>query len=303
MHSSWQRQLARTISRIENMDTEALTQLANCPLDDPRVHVIGVTGPPGAGKSTLCNQLVQNLAQEHKVAALLVDPSSPYSGGAILGDRIRMQTLGSNPNVYIRSLSNRGNTGGVNSSVVSIIRAVMNFGFDYIVVETVGAGQSEVKIASIADITLVVAVPNLGDDIQAFKSGIMEIADIFVLNKADLPGIDALYTALQESAQREKDGWVTPLCQTVAVQGKGIEQLLAAFAKHRHWLNQQDRLLEKRKQAAKFEVMELSSYMLQKHLDKLPADILAANLSKGEFNLFQRLDAAYAEIAKSLGEV
>ncbi|MGI6364495.1 MAG: methylmalonyl Co-A mutase-associated GTPase MeaB [Bacillota bacterium] len=303
MHNSWQRQLARTISRIENMDTETLTQLANCPLDDTRVHVIGVTGPPGAGKSTLCNQLVQNLAQEHKVAALLVDPSSPYSGGAILGDRIRMQTLGSNPNVYIRSLSNRGNTGGVNSSVVSIIRAVMNFGFDYIVVETVGAGQSEVKIASIADTTLVVAVPNLGDDIQAFKSGIMEIADIFVINKADLPGVDALYSAIQESAIRHKDGWVTPLCQTVALQGKGIDCLLANIHEHGVWLRQQGRLAEKRKQAAKFEILELSSFYLQRHLDKVPAEILAANLANKDFNLLQRLNDSYQELVKSLGEV
>jgi len=299
---NWQRQLARSITNLE-ANPEIIKTLANYPLDNASTHVIGVTGPPGGGKSTLCSQIIQHLAADHKVAALLVDPSSPYSGGAILGDRIRMQNLAGHPNVYIRSLSNRGNTGGVSRSLVSILRMLMHYGFDYIVVETIGAGQSEVKIASIADTTVVVAVPNLGDDIQAFKSGIMEIADVFVLNKADLPGIDALYTALQESAQREKDGWVTPLCQTVAVQGKGIEQLLAAFAKHRHWLNQQDRLLEKRKQAAKFEVMELSSYMLQKHLDKLPADILAANLSKGEFNLFQRLDAAYAEIAKSLGEV
>ncbi|NLO88189.1 MAG: methylmalonyl Co-A mutase-associated GTPase MeaB [Firmicutes bacterium] len=303
MPDSWQRQLAKTISRIENMDTEALVQLARCPLDNPNVHVIGVTGPPGGGKSTLCGQLVQNLAREHKVAALLVDPSSPYSGGAILGDRIRMSALSANPNVYIRSLSNRGNTGGVNSTVVSIIRAVMNCGFEYIIVETVGAGQSEVKIASIADTTLVVAVPNLGDDIQAFKSGIMEIADIFVINKADLPGADVLFAALRESAVRHKDGWLTPVCQTVAVEGRGIDSLLDYIRAHGDWLRRQGRLTEKRKQAAKFEILELSSYYLQSHLDQVPADVLAANLANKDFNMLQRLLDAYREIVNSLSEV
>ena len=303
MSSSWQRQLAKTITKIENLDFQALAEAASLPLDNPSVHIIGVTGPPGGGKSTLCGQLIQELAAEHKVAALLVDPSSPYSGGAILGDRIRMQALVSNPNVYIRSLSNRGNAGGVGSSVVSILRAVMSAGFDYIIIETVGAGQSEVKIASIADTTLVVSVPNLGDDIQAVKSGILEIADIFVINKADLPGVDSLYTALRDSAQKQVDGWTPPLCQTVAVQGGGIDGLLAEIDKHWHWLQQSGRLLEKRKNAAKFEVLELSRVLLQKHLDKVPADVLARNLNRKDINLLQRLDEVYAEILKIFGEV
>lgn len=303
MHKSWQRQLARAISRIENMDYDALAELAHLPLDNPGIHVIGVTGPPGGGKSTLCSQLISSLAREYKVAALLIDPSSPYTGGAILGDRIRMQTLGANPNVYIRSLSNRGNTGGVSSAVVSILRTLMNYGFDYCIIETVGAGQSEVKIASIADTTLVVAVPNLGDDIQAFKSGILEIADIFVINKADLPGADSLYTALRESAQKQRDGWSTPICQTIAIQGEGIEVLLDSIRQHRNWLGEEARLVEKRKQAAKFEIIELSSFILQKHLDGVPAERLAAHLTRGDFNLLQRLNQAYAEIVNSLGEV
>lgn len=282
---------------------ETIAQLAEYPLDNPAAHVIGVTGPPGGGKSTLCGQLVQKLAQEHKVAALLVDPSSPYSGGAILGDRIRMQALGANPNVYIRSFSNRGNTGGVNSSVVSILRAVMSFGFEYIIIETVGAGQSEVKIASIADTTIVIAVPNLGDEIQAFKSGIMEIADIFVINKADLPGVDALYTAINESALHHRDGWLTPLCQTIALDGRGIDDLLTSIDEHGRWLRGEGRLAEKRKQAAKFEILELSSYYLQRHLDSVPAEILAANLANKDFNLLHRLDSSYRELVNSLGEV
>lgn len=303
MLKDWQRQLARAITKVESLDLQALADMANLPLDNPGVHIIGVTGPPGGGKSTLCGQLIQRLGKDNKVAALLVDPSSPYTGGAILGDRIRMQSLADNPNIYIRSLSNRGNTGGVSRSVVSIIRLLMSYGFDYIIIETIGAGQSEVKIASIADTTLVVAVPNLGDDIQAFKSGILEIADVLVINKADLPGTDSLYMALQECALNERPGWVTPVCQTVAIKGEGVEELLDTVNLHRQWLSQEQRLVEKRRQAARFEIMELSSYMLQTYLDKLPAEVLAANLGKGDKNLWHRLDAAYAEIVKSLGEV
>lgn len=302
MSSRW-RELARAITKIENMDFGALAAAANLPLDRSNVQIIGVTGPPGGGKSTLVNGLIGALAREQRVAALLVDPSSPYSGGAILGDRIRMQTHVSNPNVYIRSLSNRGNPGGVGSSVVSILRVVMNSGFDSIIIETVGAGQSEVKIASIADTSLVVSVPNLGDDIQAFKSGILEIADILVINKADLPGVDSLYNALRESAQKSVAGWTVPLCQTIASEGAGIPELLAAIHRHRQWLQQSGRLLEKRKQAAKFEIVELSKVLLQRHLERMPAAVLARNLNRKDINLLQRLDEVYAEILKIFGEV
>lgn len=299
MHNDW-RPLAKAITRAESLELNVLAEAAKYPLDNSGVHVIGITGPPGGGKSTLGNQLVTSLAKEHKVAALLIDPSSPYSGGAILGDRIRMQSLAGNPNIYIRSLSNRGNTGGVSRSVVSIIRLLMNHGFEYIIIETIGAGQSEVKIASIADTTMVVAVPNLGDDIQAFKSGILEIADIFVINKADLPGVDALSVALKESALKVHDGWSTPICQTIALKSQGIEELIEEIRRHRSWLDEDGRLLEKRKEAAKFEIMELSSYLLQSHLEKLPADIMAANWARGDFNLLHRLDTVYAELIKTL---
>lgn len=301
--NNWQLQLAKAITKIENLDFQALAEAARLPLDDSSVHIIGVTGPPGGGKSTLCNQLIQRLAVSHKVAALLVDPSSPFSGGAILGDRIRMQALVSNPNVYIRSLSNRGNAGGVASSLVSILRLLMSYGFDYIIIETVGAGQSEVKIASIADTTLVVSVPNLGDDIQAFKSGILEIADIFVINKGDLPGADSLYSSLKESALNQRQGWTPPLCLTVATSGLGIPELLGEIHRHGKWLGQENRLVEKRKLAAKFEVLELSRMLLQKHLDTVPAEILARNLNRKDINLLQKLDDVYGELLNIFSEV
>lgn len=302
MPNSRQRQLAKAITRIEN-NFHALAMAASLPVDDLAVHIIGVTGPPGGGKSTLCNQLIKKLATKGPVAALLVDPSSPYSGGAILGDRIRMQELVSNPNIYIRSLSNRGNPGGVGSSIVSIIKTVMDAGFSYIVIETVGAGQSEVKIASIADTTLVVSVPNLGDDIQAVKSGILEIADIYVINKADLPGVDSLYMALKDSAQRLRKGWTPPLCQTIATTGNGMDCLLAEIERHRQWLVESGNLIERRKNAVKFEIMELSRMLLERHLEKISAETLAHNINRKNINILEELDRVYTEMTKTIGEV
>lgn len=303
MSNSGHRRLAKAITKIENMDFQALASAAALPLDNEAAHIIGVTGPPGGGKSTLCNQIVKALAVKGPVTALLVDPASPYSGGAVLGDRIRMQDLVSNPNVYIRSLSNRGNPGGVGCSIVSIIRTIIAAGFHQIVIETIGAGQSEVKIASIADTTLVVSVPNLGDDIQAVKSGILEIADIFVINKADLPGVDSLYIALRDSAQKQTQGWIPPLCQTVATSGIGIKSLLAEVERHRQWLLATGTLLERRKNAAKFEIMELSQALLQKHLEKASTEALVRNLSRRDKDLLTKLDEAYAGIAKLFDEV
>lgn len=296
------RELAKAITKIEN-DFHALAAATSLPLDNLAVQIIGVTGPPGGGKSTLCNQLIKKLAARGPVAALLVDPSSPYSGGAILGDRIRMQELVLDPNIYIRSLSNRGNSGGVGGSIVSILKTVIDAGFSSIVIETVGAGQSEVKIASIADTTLVVSVPNLGDDIQAVKSGILEIADIYVINKADLPGVDSLYMALRDSAQRLKKGWTPPLCQTIATTGNGMDCLLHEIERHRRWLVDSGNLMERRKNAAKFELMELSRMLLERHLENVSAETLAHNIKRKGINLIEELDRVYREITKTIGEV
>lgn len=298
-----QRQLAKAISQLENNEPDTVSQVMQLPLSDSNCHIIGITGPPGAGKSTLCNHLLAGLAQQGAVAALLVDPSSPFSGGAILGDRIRLNTLAQNPHIYVRSLSNRGNPGGVSRWIVTIIRLLLSQGFRYVVVETVGAGQSEVKIASIADTTVVVAVPQLGDDIQTAKSGMMEVADVFVVNKADLPGSGKTAKLLREIAAASGRAWKPPVCETIANRGAGCSQLLETLAKHHQHLRQSNGLEAKRRLAARFELVELSGWLLHQHLEQLLDHDSARWLTSGEVDIYRKLQAAYSAFIKSLGEV
>src|SRR5579875_1155391 len=183
------RALARMVSLVENNDPASRAALAQLHALGGKAHIIGITGSPGAGKSTLVMQLVRELRRrDQKVAVVAVDPTSPFTGGAILGDRIRMQDLVGDPNVYIRSMASRGSVGGLSSATRDVVRVLDAAGFDTIIIETVGAGQAEVEIVRAAQSIVVVTVPGMGDDIQALKAGILEIADIFVVNKADRPG-------------------------------------------------------------------------------------------------------------------
>lgn len=206
---------------------ELLQQLSN----KTKGKVIGVTGPPGAGKSTLVNALITHWAATgKKIAVIAVDPSSPFNYGALLGDRIRMNDFYNNPNVYIRSLATRGALGGLSSKIIEITDVVKQAPFDIILIETVGVGQSEVEIAGLADCTIVTLVPEAGDEVQTLKAGIMEIADIFVINKADRDAADALYASLQITLhQKAKDEPETPVIKTIAVEGKGITELTEAI--------------------------------------------------------------------------
>src|SRR5690348_11022798 len=185
------RALARIVTLIENGDPDAREMLGQLHLHGGHAHVIGFTGSPGAGKSTLVAQLVRELRRRGaRVGVVAVDPSSPFTGGAILGDRIRMQELAGDPNVFIRSMASRGSLGGLAASTRDVVRALDAGGFDTIIIETVGAGQAEVEIVRAAQTVVVVTAPGMGDDIQAIKAGILEIADVFVVNKADRPGAD-----------------------------------------------------------------------------------------------------------------
>ena len=220
--------LARAISLVENESAGAdqlLRQLEPFP-----VPVIGFTGPPGAGKSTLLNAVLAQLERENKSAGLiLVDPSSPFNLGAILGDRLRMSAHFNNPRFFIRSVASRGSLGGLSDKIMEVTEVMKAYPFDYILIETVGVGQSEVEIAGLADATAVVLVPEAGDGIQMMKSGLLEIADVFVLNKADRPGADRLEAELQ--MQLELAGRThIPLIRTIAVEGKGIPELLQRAA-------------------------------------------------------------------------
>lgn len=225
--------LSRTISLVENEAPGYEALLSSFPQND-HTRIIGITGPPGAGKSTLTDALVEELLKEGKrVAILCVDPSSPFSKGAILGDRIRMGRWYNEPMVYIRSLATRGWLGGLHPHAIEITELLKFAGFDYILVETVGVGQSEIDIAGLADLTLVVVVPEAGDDIQTMKAGLMEIADVFVINKSDRPGADIFLKnlELQLYPSRKQEHKRIPVLKTVANQHTGIAELCAQINK------------------------------------------------------------------------
>lgn len=221
--------LARAITIVENdLDGANEILLSLDPENSP--PVIGVTGPPGAGKSTLINALIAKYSDAKlKTAVIAVDPTSPFTSGSLLGDRLRMVEHFNDPNVYIRSLATRGSLGGLSAKAIEITDVIRSAGFDRVIIETVGVGQSEVEIAGLADITLLVLVPESGDDIQALKSGIMEIADIYVINKADRPGSDIFATNIQHLVHDAGD--IRAVVKTVASTGQGVDELVAAIAR------------------------------------------------------------------------
>lgn len=227
-----ERAIARAISWVENQHPEALELLEKLGGNTP---IVGITGPPGAGKSSLVNALALHWsAQNKRTAIVAVDPSSPFNMGSLLGDRLRMPGLFLDPKVYIRSLSARGSLGGLSASIIEICDVLKHAHFDHIIIETVGVGQSEIEIAGLADTTVVVTIPESGDEVQTLKSGIMEIADIFVVNKCDRDGADTFANHLKKLAHfRKGDGhWESPVIQTMATDGLGIETLSLAIAEH-----------------------------------------------------------------------
>lgn len=229
---------ARLLSIVENDDPEVADVVRATMSHAPRAARIGITGPPGAGKSTLVSALVAAYRRTvPRVAVVAVDPSSPYTGGAILGDRIRMRDRALDPGVYFRSMSNRGASGGLARATRRIVDVLDAVGFDVVLVETVGAGQQEVDVARVADTVCLLAIPGAGDDVQAIKAGILEVADIVVVNKADRPGAEEtardLIHTLNLGAPRTD--WKTPVIRTSAIEGAGIEDLVAAVARHREW--------------------------------------------------------------------
>jgi LAO/AO transport system kinase len=233
------RALARLITQIENNRPEARPTLAALYRHAGRAALIGVTGPPGAGKSSLVNELAKAYRRAGQTVAIIaVDPTSPFTGGAILGDRIRMRDLSGDPSVFIRSMATRGSLGGLALATADVSTALDAAGFEVVLIETVGAGQAEVDIAQLAHTTLVVEAPGMGDDVQAIKAGILEIADVLVVNKTDQPGAEAALRALRGMLTlAPRRDWEPPICETVAPEGKGVDEVVAAIARHRQHLS------------------------------------------------------------------
>jgi len=300
------RALARGLTQVENDSPQAAALLDGLFPYTGRAWVIGMTGAPGTGKSSLVTALAKAYrAQGQTVAILAVDPTSPFTGGAILGDRIRMRDLSGDKGVFIRSMATRGSLGGLARATRDAIRLMDAAGFDRILVETVGAGQSEVDIARAAYTTLVIEAPGLGDDVQAIKAGILEIADVLVVNKADRPGADntvrALRTMLEigHPASRqamirhhgqmvaapetpdETNLWIPPVIRTVAIDGQGVDELLEAVENHRTHLALEGRRTALERQQTEIEVYErLREALIQRLLAEVPADVIEAILAR-----------------------
>ncbi|MFB3812773.1 MAG: methylmalonyl Co-A mutase-associated GTPase MeaB [Terriglobales bacterium] len=243
------RALARAITAVENRTPEALPLLKALFPFSGKARIVGLTGAPGAGKSTLVDQLAREYRkQDRTVGIIAVDPTSPYTGGAILGDRIRMQSHHADPGIYIRSMATRGSLGGLAHTTADVSTVLDASGRDVILIETVGVGQDEVDIVRLADITIVILVPGMGDDVQTIKAGIMEIADIFVINKSDREGAERVereIRAMQSIAVRS-DRWTPPVVKTVASEGKGISDLAAAIAGYEQFLAKENLLANKK---------------------------------------------------------
>lgn len=254
------RAVARAISKIENDAPDAQALLKGLFPHTGRGLTIGITGAPGAGKSSLVDRLAAHYRSLDKTIGIIaVDPSSPFSGGAILGDRIRMQALANDPKVYIRSMATRGNLGGLARATVDAVAVLDAAGYDRTLVETVGVGQDEVDIVKTADVSVVVLVPGMGDDIQAIKAGIMEIGDLFVINKAEREGVERTereLIALLEMSVRN-DGWQPPIVRTVATQNKGIAEFTAALEKYAEFRRAQAASLPRQTSVAENRLLEL----------------------------------------------
>lgn len=288
IYSGDPRAVARAISKVEDSSDDASALMKEVFPHSGKGLVIGITGAPGAGKSSLVDKLaLLYRTQNERVGIVAVDPSSPFSGGAILGDRIRMQALGLDKGVFIRSMATRGNLGGLARATVDAVSILAAAGYEKVVVETVGVGQDEVEIVKAADVCVVVLVPGMGDDIQAIKAGIMEIADIFVINKADREGVystEKELEALLSLAHRE-DGWQPPIVKTVATENKGIADLAAAIERYKDFHFSSDLGKQHRRAVARWRILELLR-------EKLVSRTLASESAS------ERLDSLADEVAR-----
>jgi LAO/AO transport system kinase len=279
-----------------------------------RAHVVGITGTPGAGKSTLCDRLIAAWrAKGRTVGVLAVDPTSPFSGGAILGDRIRMQEHTLDPGVFIRSLATRGNLGGLSRATFDSVKVLDAMGVDHVLIETVGVGQDEVEIAQLAHTTVVVTVPGLGDDVQAIKAGILEIADLFVVNKADREGAERSVRDLRGMLELrrthpkpgEPEPWEPPIISAIATQNSGIGEMAAAIDRHGQSIRASGELVHREAARAKTELLgRLQGRLMQRAVRTLearegPLDELAHRVARRELDPYMLADRAFTAMGLS----
>jgi LAO/AO transport system kinase len=297
------RATARLITIIENDGAEAQEALAALYPHTGRAHIVGVTGAPGTGKSTLVNELAKvyrkrdrTVGDQTSLGIIAVDPTSPFSGGALLGDRIRMRDLFGDPGIFIRSMATRGSLGGLARATADAIKVLDAAGYQTIFVETVGAGQAEVDIAKAAHTTIVVEAPGLGDEIQAFKAGITEIADIFVVNKADREGADSTALALQmildlnhhSHLSSQVPGWRPPICKTIALHGEGIGAVVEAVEEHAAYLRESGNLQRRERERVEGELRSILTQEMARslfeRLDEAQFDSLVDSIIRRELD-------------------
>lgn len=298
------RALSRLLSIVEAQDELAFEILREIWKDRGKAFVIGVTGPAGSGKSSLIDQLVKVMRQESlKVGVIAVDPSSPFSGGAVLGDRVRMQRHSQDEGVFIRSIGSHGKSGGLSFSTRALVQLMDAYGCDFIIIETVGAGQSEVEIMNLASTTLVLLMPEAGDSIQALKAGIMEIADLYVVNKKDRPGADRVVSDIQAmlSLVPEQKPWSSPVLQTESLSGDGVQEVWRAILNHRAFLKR-NKDEKKEKERHRQEFLDLAQI---KFLSKLRSwseehDAWTRKFESGEENIYIVVDEVLAEMGEAL---
>jgi GTPase len=292
------RAVARLISQVEDASPALREVMSLLTPHTGRAAVLGVTGSHGVGKSTTTSALVTAFrADGRRVGVLAVDPSSPFSGGALLGDRVRMQEHATDPGVYIRSMATRGHLGGLAWATPQALRVLDAAGCDVVIVETVGVGQSEVEVAALADTTLVLLAPGMGDGIQAAKAGILEVGDVFVVNKADRDGADQVVRDLRSTirlAERQPGDWREPIVKTIAVRGEGMAELIEAIDKHRDWMERSGELARRRRRRVRDEIEAIAATALRRRFGDVHGDarldVLAEKVLTGELDPYAAAD-------------